>query len=760
MSKKQVIALALVVGILMGLVVGMFFRQPPAKLSVWGVSQINLIKQGEAKNGQYVGAIWRVIGDTSSMNISSVKFNQTVVQAVNPSALPQGVSITGEITFRVWQSSDYPPYWEVPFSKITTTPITVVPKTYGIQMYWDWGLKYKQLTDVYIEPLQVDVYTLDWSQAKLHIPFFFYASKTGVGPLVPSQYTKQLENAYLIDVVSSRLVLNQNVTADIILTNPKDISEEMKIHIIFPITMPEYVTKPFAETGFLTIQPPKGGVPVSTDNTFKGAESEVTGGILYTIFNGWTSGNYNPWAYYYYWMGDPTGRDDSQFKGNAVWWYSGYMGKTILVVDYGSFSKWDDGTTKPLITVNNNMLSEGLVMGCWDKTNVFDYPGWYRPGLNETYYDKLYPFPPSLYYSYSDNFEPTGTKPAGLSLCEYIRTKYINVPQKATGEDTHDSSQVHSNFQSKQKPSLNTIDCLNPYNPGLYAGGVPEVTNFIANLPSAGASWAVWVDISSELADAIVVTENYLDVRIENFTGGNVEINPKDSVVLTMDLVNTLDIPGQVYLQLQVKEAIPFDSSGTGFISFDSKEIKKKYQVTIYNSYANTIREKLTGHFTLAVWNGEKYTSSVDFVLTFLPGAGLPNTGISVRCINKNNPSQGIESVSITVFWGSSKEKAARGITTKGGYASIPLDIPFEGKIDIIAVDNYGRFYTANKTDQYVSPTSKNEFTIEMIPIVEGGGFFDIMQYLPYIIGGGIGAIGIAVGAYAVKRRREEGVRY
>jgi hypothetical protein len=269
----------------------------------------------------------------------------------------------------------------------------------------------------------------------------------------------------------------------------------------------------------------------------------------------------------------------------------------------------------------------------------------------------------------------------------------------------------------------------------------------------AGASWAVWVDISSELADAIIITENYLNVQIQNFTLGANEVQPGSSVTLKMDLVNTLDIDGQVQLVLQVKEPIPFDSSGTGLISFNSKEVKKNYQVVIYNSYANTLREKITGHFTLAVWNGEKYTSSVDFVLTFLPGAGLPNTGISVRCVNKNNPSQGIESVSITVFWGSSKEKVARGITTKGGYASITLDIPFEGKIDIIAVDNYGRFYTANKTDQYVSPTSKNEFTIEMIPI--GGGGIDITQYLPYIIGGSVGAIGIAIGAYAVKRRRE-----
>jgi hypothetical protein len=408
-------------------------------------------------------------------------------------------------------------------------------------------------------------------------------------------------------------------------------------------------------------------------------------------------------------------------------------------------------------------LSEGQMIddinGVGPKSQVFDYPGWYRNFSEQDAWSTLYPVQPQLYYSYPEVNDPLkepkyGTKPGGLSLCDYIRAVQVPVPQQATLSNGNYTS---SFSLSSTKPSVKSIDCLNPYNPGLYAGGVPGVTNFIANLPLAGASWAVWVDISSELADAIIITENYLNVQIQNFTLGVNEVQSGGSVTLKMDLVNTLDIDGQVQLVLQVKEAIPFDSSGTGLISFNSKEVKKNYQVVIYNSYANTLREKVTGHFTLAVWNGEKYTSSVNFTLTFLPGAGLPNTGISIRCVNKNNPSEGIESVSITVFWGTSKERVARGVTTKGGYASITLEEPFEGKIDVFVTDNYLRFYPANLTDQYVSPTKKNEFTIEMIPIGKGG--FDLIEWLkqnmPYIVGGSIGIIGLAVGAYAVKRRRE-----
>ena len=775
MSKKHAIALALVAGILMGLIVGIFFK-PFAGLNVYGVSQINLIKQ-DVGGGKYE-YIWRVFGDTSYMNISAVKFNQTIVQAVNPSALPNGVSIRANIIFRVWQSSYYPPYWEVPFKKVNTNPILVCPETYGTEAYYDpwkmYSYNYKAILDKHTEPLYIDVYTLDWSNARLHIPFFFQAAKVGVGFLVPNKYTEQFGFNYLLDITTEQLTFNQNVTADIILTNPNDQSEWMKMHICFPITMPQYMTKPFSDKGFLTIQPRNGGVPVDPSNTFIGSETDVTGGTLFYIFNGWQSGNYHPWAYYWYWFGDSSGRpaDVTVFKGNAI----ASVGK-IRNIYYENFARWGEdmgkanGTTAACIWGPYGswwLLSEGQMVegdgayGAGPKSQVFDYPGWYHNFSDPDGWRKLYPVQPQLYYSYSEVDDPlkepkNGTKPAGLSLCDYIRAEQVPVPQKATLSNGNCTSSFKSSGFNSTKPSVKSIDCLNPYNPGLYAGGVPGVTNFVAHLPLAGATWFVYVDISSELADAIVITENYLDVRIQNFRISSNEIQPGSSVTLTMDLVNMLNISGFINLEIMCKEDIMYQVSGTGPIDFSANEIKKDYHVYIYNTLSQTIAQKITGHFTLAVWNGERYTSSTDFTLTFYPGAQLPNTGISVRCVNKNNPSEGIESVSITVFWGTSKERVARGVTTKGGYASITLGEPFEGKVDIFVTDNYLRFYSANLTDQYVSPTKKNEFTIEMTPIGKGG--FDLIEWLkqnmPYIVGGSIGAIGIAVGVYAVKRRRE-----
>jgi len=395
------------------------------------------------------------------------------------------------------------------------------------------------------------------------------------------------------------------------------------------------------------------------------------------------------------------------------------------------------------------------------QTDVYDYPGWYHPPPEVDHYcDKIYPFAPDLYYSYPNGAEPNGTRPAGLSLCDYIAAEKVNVPQKAEFDSS--TGMYYSMFKEAQKlPYASRITYLNPYDANCYAFGRPGVTDYVAHLPLGSRSWVFTMDISSELADAIIVIEKYLDVKIENFKGGNVEVQPKSSVTLTMDLVNTLDLDGHVQLVIKVDKPIPFDVSGTGLIYFKAKEKKVGYTVTITNAYSDTIREKITGNFKLVVWNGEKETSSVSFQLTFLPGAGLPNTGLSIRTVNKNNPSEGIYSVSITVVYGANKEKTKTGITGERGYCSITLDSPYEGYVDIYAVDNFGRFRSASLKDIYVSPKTNNTFTIPMEPI-SGGGGFDLLEFLkknlPYIVGGGIGAAGLGIAAYTLKRREE--IRY
>ena len=765
--RKKVLAFAIVTALLVGFAVGLYFRGK--MFAVYCISKIYLQKLGSPLEGEYVGAVWRVVGDTMDTEFHTIRFNQTLVQMINASALPKGVSITGEIEVKIWQSNEYPPYWSVPFIKLNSEPITVIPKTYGALRYWEWfgGIKFKQIPEISIGPIQVDVYTLDCSEARLHVPFLVRVMKTSTGtPLLPDEYTADLGNyTYLIDISTTDVVKNQNYTKEILFTNPKDSKEWLKMQLKFTIGWDSATQKPFDDyNNIVTIQPVGGGTPIDVRNTFKEGETAYKNYIL-PLLIGWQKETYHPFAYYYYWMGDPSDREENIFKGNTIKWES-LDSIRILAARYGPFSKWDDGTTAPLIRYyvwpswHSDLLSEGLVVETTDKTNVYDYPGWYHPPPEvDHYWDKIYPFAPDLYYSYPNGTEPNGTRPAGLSLCDYLAAEIVNVPQKAEFDSS--TGTYYSKFKEVRKlPYASRIPCLNPYDANCYAFGRPGVTEYIAHLPLGSRSWVFTMDISSELADAIIVTEKYLDVKIENFKGGNVEIQPKSSVTLTMDLVNTLDYDGHVQLVIKVDQPIPFDVSGTGLIYFKRNERKIGYTVTITNAYPETIHEKITGNFKLVVWNGERETSSVRFQLTFLPGAGLPNTGLSIRTVNKNNPSEGIYSVSITVVYGANKEKTKPGITGEGGYCSITLESPYEGYVDIYAVDNFGRFKSANMT-VYVSPKDKNDFIIPMEPISEGEGF-DLSEFLkqnlPYIVGGGMGAIGIGIAAYTLKRREE--IRY
>jgi len=764
MNKKHLLVVALVVGMLLGFVVGVFFRFV-YPLSLWGVSQLYLEKTGSPIGEEYKGAVWRVVSDTLMTEFKPVTFNETLVKNVNLTALPSNVKINSEIQVNVWQSNEYPPYWYVPWRKINSEPITVIPKTYGTLRYWDVlnGIQFKQLRkpiyneEISIEPVQVDVYTLDLDKAELHVPFLVRVTKTvgaNTGPLIPSEYTEYLssKDAYLIDISTTSITKNQQYSRDITFTNSKDSSEWLKMSLKFTIGDDTVISKPFTTTNILTIQPVGGGVPICPQNTFSGSENDYSTTLM-PILLGWTEGYYSPTAYYYYWMGDPNDVFQNIFKGNVLY---NIPGSKQFSVYYNHFNKWFDGTTQPVI---NDLLAEGLLTGTDITCNIYDYPGWYHPPTNvDHFWDKIYPISPDIYNSFPEDVEPNGTRPKGLSLCDYIASQEIYAPKEAKIDNVYDPRTAHSVFGKVPKPYLPRINSLNPYG-DYYAFGKPPLDNYIAYLPLSSRSWLFTMDISSELADAIIVSEKYLDVSIENFKGGNVEIQPGESATLTMDLVNKLNLKGGFELIIKVDKAIPFEVSGTGYITFEENETRKNdYKVIVKNSYL--IGEKITGNFKLIAWNGEKETSSVSFWLTFLPSAGLPNTGLSIRCVNKNNPSEGIMGVSITVFYGTDKTKTKSGYTGEKGYAPITLDLPYEGYLDIIAVDNYGRFYSTNKTDQYVSPARKNEFTIEMTPI--GEKEFDLLEWikqnLQYIIGGSIGIIGIVIGAYAVKRKR--GVMY
>jgi len=763
--KRSKVLVALSVGMLIGLLVGLYIHvyapfNPTG--TVFGVSEITLAKIGAPRDGEYKGAVWRIYGSTLDSEVYVVTFNQTLVELVNASAIPEDVMITSQIKIKIWQDSNDPPYWVVPFKKINTEPICVVPRTYGLyREYGTWGAAYDfQIKDKYAE-LYVDVYELDIDKAELHVPFYVSVWKEGEGRLEPEGDFKFFEDrqAYRIDLSEKEIVVGK-ASREVIFENPKNDEEWLKLTLQYTIGAPEYLTKPFSDIGgVMIIEPVGGGEQMGVQNTFRYNYEE----LRKTFLIGWQPENYNPWAYYFYWMSDPYDREGSVFKGNTA--YFDYMGGYIQH-HYGSTETWknefNQTIVKPVVWWNtavgrySRFLCEGYL--AFDDTSkedgvqptkIDDYPGWRHPkeGEIDKWYAKLLPVQPELYFS---NWNVT---PYILSLCDYIATDKVDVPVEAV-IDALDPDKCHSVFESKEKPYLRRIESLNPYC-DLYAGGIPGKDMYVAQIPTQARSWVYTLDISSELADAIVVVEKYLDVRIENFEGPDVDtVQPGGSAVVTMDLVNKLDIKGGVQLIVKCDKPIPFEVSGAGYLTFAPNETKEDYQVIIKNSFSSAITEEVTGKFTLYVWNGEKITSSVEFTLTFLPGAGLPNTGIAVKCIDKYSKSS-ISSVSITVLYGKNFGEVKYGITGRDGVALITLDSPYEGSVKILANDNYGRYYPVNITVT-VSPTSDNTFEIKMEPI-NGDGFNWLEDYLPYIIGGAIGVSGVAFGLYTYKKRREGG---
>jgi hypothetical protein len=88
--------------------------------------------------------------------------------------------------------------------------------------------------------------------------------------------------------------------------------------------------------------------------------------------------------------------------------------------------------------------------------------------------------------------------------------------------------------------------------------------------------------------------------------------------------------------------------------------------------------------------------------------------------------------------------------STANGLASFDLEY-FTGTVVVVAEDPYGTYLPVTSEKNIAS--GSNSLTITMLK--QGESVIDWGKYMPYIIGGSIGAIGLGIGAYALKRKRE-----
>jgi hypothetical protein len=389
---------------------------------------------------------------------------------------------------------------------------------------------------------------------------------------------------------------------------------------------------------------------------------------------------------------------------------------------------------------------------------VYDYPGWYTPyQLTDDWQNKRYPYQP--YYDIStmigdewqSNETHKFTRPAGMSLLEYLSSPNVNVPVKA--------EQNAWNFTSKfvtmsDKPHLDNVAYLNPYEGNNYADSQVPVTPYRCFLPLDARNWFYTIEISTELADTFYVEENYLNIEIQNPKVSDTDLSYLETTSITMTLVNKLNLTGYVWIYLQVKEGAIGIQSGIGKLIFNANEVKNHTVILQHTALFDT---DVTGKFVLYVWNGEKRTSEYYFELLLRKSFGVQNTKIKVVALTTD--SKPIAGIAVKVVY-SEKVKYSMTPTDTSGELILDLAEQYKGDTTVFVWDTESNRYESQNKTQSVSPEQTNVFTFNLKLIGQPPTFWEILlaflqQNAPYIIGGSIGIAGLGAGAYALKRRRE-----
>lgn len=778
--NKKILLVVLVIGIILGLVIGLFFRIYTPFI-VWGGSRINLQKLGEPIGGEFKGGVWRIFGETSGVEseIHFLKFNQEVVQSVGFEYLDDvysdltdvGISaIASDIEIKIWQEE--PPYWQIPWVKVDED-VMVCPEMYGVQREYNaLGYWYTIISEVKTEPLIVDVYQLDFDHASLVVPLTMYATKYA-GETAPvtlvcdelEHYYDETRNVYnvpLSEWTFAELQENTTQQKEFIFENPNNSEEFLKISLIFSFGAVEAEQYPYGKDNIFAIVPKDETMPLSKHFIFRTGNS-YSESALRNLLIGWQGGIYEPFSYYYYWFGDLTGYEQSQFKGNTIHYESGPYWDPGFLCDYGKFVMYNDYHIPANeywygSELHNALTAEGYATSRTEYFPVFDFPGWYTPSKEtNNWMNKRYPFQP--YYDitttegkeWESNETHKFTRPSGLSLVDYIASPNVRVPLEAT--QTVDYPQNYSsNYEMRPKPYVDRVEVLNTFTNNDWADGIVPLEPWKFFLPLDARHWMYVVDISTELADTYVVTETYLDVQIENPEVSDTDLDFQETCTVTMNLKNTLDLEGSVWLLADVTGGSIGVKGGLGRISFDSSEIKYNYTVTLV--HATYIEEDTTIQVVLYVWNGEKRTGEYSFELLLRKSFAVSDTKIKIVALTiDNKPIQGITG---KVIFGE-KVKYSQMYTNEEGELIIDLNEQYRGEATVVVWDIDDRYYSVNKT-KYVEPEQPNVYTFHLIAKGKEPPF-DWEKYLPYIIGGTVAVLGLAGGIYIYKRR-QVGVRY
>jgi len=676
-KQKQYLILGVVIVLLLG------FSSSFIPLEVLSVDRIWLETRGvEGTDGELQDGIWRITATSQDSKVQLLTINQYNIESFGE--FPTDLEVNGDIYVEV--SQPYNPYWVIPVTDLGV--VEVVPSMQGVKV-GTAGFT----GDTKADAVKVQLWGLNLAAKKVVIPFEITAAKLlgeNVGilktddpraKLIAGDYPK-----YSLSISQSDIVAGE--ASRIVFYNPNDANEKLTINLLW--SFGDYDRYSWNEN-LLFITPESGGTNLfpTTDMTFLAANEPA----IRTQLN-WQSGN--DWTFSRYWYGggnafkgtavsDPLLGDNNIYTGNIIELNSK---STAKISPYGEPLAYilTEGFANPA----SLSFNEGPEL-----TGIYEYPGWFTPRFGAV---ELSGDSPSdwLYWRYplTPNIgSNTDSSPDGLSVRNYLSS---SVSAPVTGY-------THSAFPRR-----------NPDVWGYGVGGNIGVGGQIAVvLPPTARQWLFTLDISTQLADTVVVREDYVNVQISQpLSFDRYTLNAGETAYGTVKLRNLSNWSGRASVSITPPDNLQYSVQISGGGSYDFAIGEEKI-VNFQIKNTGLLDEQKSGTFRLSVKNQQPYeTASSTFSMTFKPGIGTPDTQLDVTTKDADTGTK-IGGITIKAVYGVNGESSRIGSTTDG---ECVLNLgKYEGPVTISAIDYQGRYESAEQVVQ-VQPGS-NPVTFNLIKV-------------------------------------------
>lgn len=661
--KKPMIAVAIIAIILISTILY------TTTLVVASIDQVWLHERGIGESGEELTqGFWRITATTLNADLQFINFDDDLAEQYKISdSYPTDVQITGAIDFGVYQNKN--PYWYIPVIKVAT--IEVTPEIYGYKSIGGIqptsNLNNFEKLSTHSESVSVDIFKLDLSQKELIVPFGAGATKSegeNAGSLVTDhpnavRYDNEY-GTYFEFELSFKDITEGELTSIINWYNPEDETETAEMTLHWNVGGLEYDwTKEYI---FVTGE--NGGI--IQNNVFNSYDYNNIRQLLdHTLDNDWSFMNY-------YYGGSSVYDGDNPYPilsnmDNIMYQQSDLP--TPIVLYYRN----DLGDYSPVPVPQYQFLTEGYLPGTSQIEDTYKYPGWFTPSptnnegmviTSPDWYKYRLAQTPTIYNDRTTN------KPSGLSICNYLAATSVNIA-------------------SGTKPIVITRE-----NPDVWGasngdfGSIPD--GFRCNLPLGARTWFYTLDISTELADTVVVTENHIDVEITEFKIDRESISAGSEAIITATLKNNSPYMGTVSHGITIPSELTSTmsvSGGAGALLFTAGQSQ---QVTLKIKNTGNLIEEIEKSLIYKVTNTEgRITDSETFTINFEVGLGVQDTVLEATVINAdtNDP---IDGITIKVFYGPEGDDMKQA-STVDGVAIVELGT-VTGSALIHVIDSGGRY--------------------------------------------------------------------